>query len=81
MTILDTHPILAIVRFRTPAALDEVFDAIRRGGIDLVEVTADTPGALGAVRAAAESGSPVGVGTIGTVEDARTFADAAPPSW
>jgi 2-dehydro-3-deoxyphosphogluconate aldolase/(4S)-4-hydroxy-2-oxoglutarate aldolase len=76
VTILDTHPILAIVRFRTPAALDEVIDAIRRGGVDLVEVTVDTPGALRAVRAAAESGTPVGVGTIGTVEDARTFADA-----
>jgi 2-dehydro-3-deoxyphosphogluconate aldolase/(4S)-4-hydroxy-2-oxoglutarate aldolase len=76
VTLFDADPILAIVRFRTPAALDEVFDAIRRGGIGLVEVTADTPGALAAVRAAAESGAPVGAGTIGAVEDARAFAEA-----
>lgn len=76
MTIFDDHPILAIVRFRGPAALDEVFDAIRRGGVGLVEVTADTPGALEAVRAAAGSGAPVGVGTIGSVGDARAFGEA-----
>lgn len=76
MTIFDAHPILAIVRFRGSAALDEVFDAIRRGGVGLVEVTADTPGALEAVRAAAGSGAPVGAGTIGSVGDARAFAEA-----
>jgi 2-dehydro-3-deoxyphosphogluconate aldolase / (4S)-4-hydroxy-2-oxoglutarate aldolase len=76
MTIFDAHPILAIVRFRGPAPLDEVFDAIRRGGVGLVEVTADTPGALEAVRAAAGSGAPVGAGTIGSVGDARAFGEA-----
>lgn len=76
MTILDAEPILAIVRYRDPAALDEVFDAIRRGGVGLVEVTADTPGALEAVRAAGASGAPVGAGTIISAEDARAFADA-----
>jgi 2-dehydro-3-deoxyphosphogluconate aldolase / (4S)-4-hydroxy-2-oxoglutarate aldolase len=76
VTILEADPILAIVRYRDPAALDEVFDAIRRGGVGLIEVTADTPGALEAVRAAAASGSPVGAGTIGSAEDARAFADA-----
>jgi len=81
MTIFDTHPILAIVRFRGPAALDEVFDAIRRGGVGLVEVTSDTPGALQAVRVAAESGAPVGAGTIGSVGDARASARPARPSW
>lgn len=76
MTILDADPILAIARFRTRAALAEVFDAIRRGGIGLVEVTADTPGALEAVRAAAAAGAPVGAGTILSVEAARAFAEA-----
>lgn len=76
MTILDAEPILAIVRYRDHAALDEVFDAIRRGGVGLVEVTADTPGALEAVRAAGASGAPVGAGTIISAEDARAFADA-----
>jgi 2-dehydro-3-deoxyphosphogluconate aldolase/(4S)-4-hydroxy-2-oxoglutarate aldolase len=76
VTILDADPILAIVRFRDPAALDEVFDAIRRGGVGLVEVTADTPGALEAVGSASASGAPVGAGTIGSAEDARAFAEA-----
>jgi len=57
VTIFDTDRILAVVRFRTPAPLHEVFEAIRRGGIGAVEVTADTPGALAAVRAAAEAGA------------------------
>ena len=74
--MFDENPILAVVRFRTQGALDEVFDAIRRGGIGLVEVTADTPGALGAVREAAEAGAPVGAGTIGSVDEARAFAEA-----
>jgi len=34
------------VRFRDPCDLDAIVEAIRRGGIDLVEVTADTPGAI-----------------------------------
>ena len=76
MTILDAEPILAIVRYPDHAALDKVFDAIRRGGVGLVEVTADTPGALEAVRAAGASGAPVGAGTIISAEDARAFADA-----
>lgn len=76
MTTFETDPILAVVRFRTPAPLHEVFDAIRRGGIGLVEVAADTPGALEAVRAAAAAGAPVGAGTIGSVEDALAYAEA-----
>jgi len=76
VTIFEAEPIVAIVRYRTPTALDEVFDAIRLGGIRLVEVTADTPGALEAVRAAAESGVAVGAGTIASVEAARAFAEA-----
>jgi 2-dehydro-3-deoxyphosphogluconate aldolase / (4S)-4-hydroxy-2-oxoglutarate aldolase len=76
VTIFDTDLILAVVRYRSPAALDEVFDAIRRGGVGLVEVTADTPGALEGVRAAAAAGVAVGVGTIGSVDEARAFADA-----
>jgi len=76
VTIFEADPILAVVRFRTPAPLHEVFEAIRRGGIGAVEVTADTPGALAATRAAAEAGAPVGAGTIGSVEDALAFAEA-----
>ena len=76
VTILDGQSVLAIVRFRAPCDLAAVFGAIRRGGIGLVEVTADTPGALEAVRASAIAGTPVGAGTIRSVGQARAFAEA-----
>jgi 2-dehydro-3-deoxyphosphogluconate aldolase/(4S)-4-hydroxy-2-oxoglutarate aldolase len=76
VTILDGQSVLAIVRFRAPCDLATVFEAIRRGGIGLVEVTADTPGALEAVRASAIAGTPVGAGTIRSVGQARAFGEA-----
>lgn len=76
VTILDGQSVLAIVRFRAPCDLAAIFGAIRRGGIGLVEVTADTPGALEAVRASAIAGAPVGAGTIRSVGQARAFAEA-----
>jgi 2-dehydro-3-deoxyphosphogluconate aldolase / (4S)-4-hydroxy-2-oxoglutarate aldolase len=39
-------------------------------------VTAETPGAIEAVRQAADAGAPVGAGTIRSVEEARSFAEA-----
>jgi 2-dehydro-3-deoxyphosphogluconate aldolase/(4S)-4-hydroxy-2-oxoglutarate aldolase len=68
--------VLAIVRYREPCDLGAVVDALRAGGIDSIEITADTPGALEAVAAAREAGAPIGAGTIGTVEEARAFAGA-----
>jgi 2-dehydro-3-deoxyphosphogluconate aldolase / (4S)-4-hydroxy-2-oxoglutarate aldolase len=68
--------VLAIVRYREPCDLGAVVDALRAGGIDAIEITADTPGALEAVAAAREAGAPIGAGTIGTVEEARAFAGA-----
>jgi len=41
-----------------------------------VEVTADTPGAIDAVRRAARAGAPVGAGTIGSAAEARAFGEA-----
>ena len=76
MTIFEAQPLLAIVRSREPSPLGEIVDALRRGGIGPVEVTAETPGALEAVRAAADAGKPIGVGTIGSVEEANAFAEA-----
>src|SRR5215510_274907 len=76
VTIFDGQPLLAILRFRKPTSLGEIIGAIRRGGIGLVEVTMDTPGALEAVAAAAGSGAPIGAGTIGSVRDARAFGEA-----
>jgi 2-dehydro-3-deoxyphosphogluconate aldolase / (4S)-4-hydroxy-2-oxoglutarate aldolase len=68
--------VLAIVRYRDPCDLGAVVDALRAGGIDTIEITADTPGALEAVSAAREAGAPIGAGTIRTMEEARAFADA-----
>lgn len=76
MTIFDGQPLLAIVRSRNPCPLGKIVNAIRRGGIHLAEVTAETPGALDAVRAAAGAGDPIGAGTIVSVADARAFAEA-----
>jgi 2-dehydro-3-deoxyphosphogluconate aldolase / (4S)-4-hydroxy-2-oxoglutarate aldolase len=76
MTLLDAQPLLAILRSRERCPIAEIVDAIRRGGIGLVEVTAETPGALDAVRAAADAGDPIGAGTIVSSTAARTFAQA-----
>jgi 2-keto-3-deoxy-6-phosphogluconate aldolase len=81
VTLFDADPILAIVRFRTPAALDEVFDAIRRGGIGLVEVTADTPGALAAVRARRSPGRRSARGRSARSRTRARSPRRAPHSW
>jgi len=46
------------------------------GGVSLVEITIDTPGALQAVRRAAAEGIAIGVGTVTTPEEVRACADA-----
>jgi 2-dehydro-3-deoxyphosphogluconate aldolase / (4S)-4-hydroxy-2-oxoglutarate aldolase len=58
------HRVLAIVRYRVASDLDSVLDAARAGGIELLEVTVDTPGALGAVERQAARGRPIGLGTV-----------------
>src|SRR5262245_1582236 len=50
--------------------------ALVRGGIEQVEVTMDTPGALAAVAGAAGEGRTVGVGTVVDSEQVRAAADA-----
>src|SRR6266545_2742717 len=72
----EADRVLAIVRYREPCDLGAVVDALRAGGLDAIEITADTPGALEAVAAAREAGAPIGAGTIETVEEARAFAGA-----
>ena len=68
--------LLAVCRFREAADLDAVFAALRRGGIDLIEVTLDTPSALEAVDRARLAGTPVGVGTAISEDDVRASASA-----
>jgi 2-dehydro-3-deoxyphosphogluconate aldolase / (4S)-4-hydroxy-2-oxoglutarate aldolase len=68
--------VLAIVRYREPCDLGAVVGALRAGGVDAIEITADTPGAREAVATAREAGAAIGAGTIRTVEAARSFAGA-----
>ena len=75
MSPFEDDRVLAIVRYRERCDLGAVIDALRAGGIDAIEITADTPGALDAVATARER-APIGAGTIRTVEEARTFAGA-----
>jgi 2-dehydro-3-deoxyphosphogluconate aldolase/(4S)-4-hydroxy-2-oxoglutarate aldolase len=76
MISFDEHRLLAVVRFREACDLDAVLDVLRAAGVALLEVTADTPGALEAVARAARAGSPIGAGTIGTPGTATAFAEA-----
>jgi 2-dehydro-3-deoxyphosphogluconate aldolase/(4S)-4-hydroxy-2-oxoglutarate aldolase len=76
MTILERGPVLGIIRYRVPGDLRAVIDAVRAGGVPLVEITIDTPGALEAVRRAAADGVGIGVGTVTTPEEVRASADA-----
>jgi len=76
MTHLRANSVIAIVRFREPGDLDGTLDALAEGGIPLLEVTLDTPGALDALRRAASRGRSVGAGTVVTAEQVGACADA-----
>jgi 2-dehydro-3-deoxyphosphogluconate aldolase/(4S)-4-hydroxy-2-oxoglutarate aldolase len=56
--------LLGIVRYRDAGDVDGALGALVRGGIRLVEVTLDTPGALAAVERGRRSGWSIGVGTV-----------------
>ena len=70
------NPLIAIVRFTAGGALADVVRALAAGGIELTEITIDTPGALAAVEAAVAEGHTVGVGTVVTAEQVRASARA-----
>lgn len=76
MTILERGPVLSIIRYRSPGDLRAVIDAVLAGGIPLVEITIDTPGALETVAKAAGDGTVIGVGTVTTSDEVRACADA-----
>src|SRR5881628_3326720 len=76
MSLITSSRVLGIVRFREPGDVGSVVTAMAEGGIDLLEVTIDTPGALEAVSAAAGIGQALGVGTIRTSEQVKRCADA-----
>jgi 2-dehydro-3-deoxyphosphogluconate aldolase/(4S)-4-hydroxy-2-oxoglutarate aldolase len=68
--------LLAIVRFHQGGDVLGTLDALAAGGIELFEITIDTPGALAAVEQAAGDSRTVGVGTILTGEQVRASAAA-----
>jgi 2-dehydro-3-deoxyphosphogluconate aldolase / (4S)-4-hydroxy-2-oxoglutarate aldolase len=75
-TVLESSPLLGIVRFHDGGDVSGAVDSLVRGGIELVEVTIDTPGALAAVERAAGDGRAVGVGTVVSAEQVRASAAA-----
>jgi 2-dehydro-3-deoxyphosphogluconate aldolase/(4S)-4-hydroxy-2-oxoglutarate aldolase len=75
-TVLESSPLLGIVRFHDGGDISGAVEALVSGGIELVEVTIDTPGALAAVERAAGEGRVVGVGTVVSAEQVRACAAA-----
>lgn len=75
-TALGPSPLLGIVRFHDGGDVSGAVDALVRGGITLLEVTIDTPGALAAVVRAAGEGMTVGVGTVVSAEQVGDCAAA-----
>jgi 2-dehydro-3-deoxyphosphogluconate aldolase/(4S)-4-hydroxy-2-oxoglutarate aldolase len=73
---LGDSAILGIVRYRRDGDLAGVLAALRSAGVDDVEVTLDTPGALDAVEAWSREGFRVGVGTVFEARQVRECADA-----
>ena len=76
MTILDQGRVVGIVRYRAAGDLDVVLETLVLAGIGIVEVTLDTPGALAAIERAADAGVAIGAGTVMSVENVRTAAEA-----
>ena len=76
MTILEQGPVLAIVRYRGGGNVWAALEVLADAGIPLLEVTVDTPGALDAVRTAADAGRTIGVGTVITPDQVRASHDA-----
>jgi 2-dehydro-3-deoxyphosphogluconate aldolase / (4S)-4-hydroxy-2-oxoglutarate aldolase len=74
--VIGSTPVLAILRFHQGGDLEGTLDALVRGGIDTLEITIDTPGALEAVDRTARNGHTVGVGTVLTAEQVRASAAA-----
>jgi 2-dehydro-3-deoxyphosphogluconate aldolase/(4S)-4-hydroxy-2-oxoglutarate aldolase len=75
-TVLGSSRLIGIVRFHEGGDVVGAVDALARGGIELLEITIDTPGALAAVEQAAREGRTVGVGTIVSADQVAECAAA-----
>ena len=58
-TVLGSSQLIGIMRFHDSGDVSGAVDALARGGIELLEITIDTPGALAAVELAAGNGRTV----------------------
>ena len=76
MTIIETGNVIGIVRYRERSDLGPVLEALTQGGIALIEVTLDTPGALDAIASTASAGNVVGAGTVLEADQVRACAGA-----
>src|SRR5699024_9278989 len=69
--------IIAIVRLGHRPPSDELLETMVVGGVNAIEVTANTPQALStASRWVERSNVPVGIGTVRTSQQARTAIEA-----
>jgi 2-dehydro-3-deoxyphosphogluconate aldolase / (4S)-4-hydroxy-2-oxoglutarate aldolase len=71
--LIDTGAI-AVIRMSDPEKLRRVVDAIREGGVDAIEITMTTPGALSIIEEMAKSNDGsfhLGVGSVLDAETAR----------
>jgi 2-dehydro-3-deoxyphosphogluconate aldolase / (4S)-4-hydroxy-2-oxoglutarate aldolase len=76
--LIDTGAI-AVIRMNDAGKLRRVVDAIREGGVDAIEITMTTPGALSIIEEMAKSNDGsyhLGVGSVLDAETARRAIDA-----
>jgi 2-dehydro-3-deoxyphosphogluconate aldolase / (4S)-4-hydroxy-2-oxoglutarate aldolase len=72
---LHRDRIMAIVRYRGGGDVSGAIEGLARGGVRVIEVTVDTPGAWDAIeRAAARPELVVGAGTVTEVEQVKRLA-------
>jgi Entner-Doudoroff aldolase len=76
MKALTETRIVAVLRLRDHGLATEVCDALVRGGIRVLELTQDDPGALAALRRVAGIDAVVGAGTVMDAETVAAVADA-----
>lgn len=67
--------VVAVIRMKDAARLAEVAAALRRGGVNVLEVTMTVPGAVEIIRAMARAKAPGTLVGAGTVLDAGTATD------
>lgn len=74
---LARERVMAILRYRDGGDLQGAVDAVVDGGLRILEITIDTPGALPAIAANAHRDDVlVGAGTVTTVDQVDQVADA-----